>query len=53
MTQNGSLYMADYLITGTGAFVHNSTTSYLYIGHADGIASSGATETYATPAQEH
>lgn len=41
ITNNGSLYLANYVISGTGIFAHNTATSFLYIGHAQGISSSG------------
>ncbi|MEZ5173342.1 MAG: hypothetical protein R2850_07495 [Bacteroidia bacterium] len=41
LTQSGSMYLAGYVVSGTGSFVNNAATSNLYIGHADGIASSG------------
>lgn len=43
ITNNGSLYLANYVISGTGIFTHNSATSFLYIGHAQGISSGGLT----------
>ncbi|MFN7015383.1 MAG: hypothetical protein ACK4ON_14040, partial [Bacteroidia bacterium] len=42
ITQSGSMYLSNYVVSGTGSFVNNVATSFLYIGHADGISTTGA-----------
>lgn len=42
ITNSGSLYLGTNVISGAGAFTNSNTaTTFLYIGHADGIAPTG------------